>query len=53
MTSRIEELLRNNRAFVENQLRLDEAHFGKLAEGQHPAILTNGIVGRALQPRAA
>ena len=33
MIKRIEELLRNNQAFVEAQLRLDASYFDKLAEG--------------------
>ena len=42
MISRIEELLRNNRAFVEQQLQLDTGYFEKLAEGQHPEFLWVG-----------
>jgi carbonic anhydrase len=33
---RIEDLLRNNQAFVESHLRLDPGYFEKLAAGQHP-----------------
>ncbi|SOE86870.1 hypothetical protein SAMN05446935_7388 [Burkholderia sp. YR290] len=36
MISRMEELLRNNEAFVEHQLQLDAGYFNELAEGQHP-----------------
>jgi len=39
MITRIEELLRNNRAYVEQQLQLDPGYFDKLSEGQHPGFL--------------
>lgn len=50
MISRIEELLRNNRAFVEEQLQLDEAYFDKLAEGQHPEFLWIGCSDSRVPP---
>jgi carbonic anhydrase len=48
--SRIEELLRNNRAFVEEQLQLDAAYFDKLAEGQHPEFLWIGCSDSRVPP---
>ena len=50
MISRIEELLRNNRAFVEQQLQLDEDYFDKLAEGQHPEFLWVGCSDSRVPP---
>ncbi|MCW5658669.1 MAG: carbonic anhydrase [Burkholderiaceae bacterium] len=50
MISRIEELLRNNRAFVEQQLQLDPGYFGKLAEGQHPGFLWVGCSDSRVPP---
>ena len=38
MNSRIEELLRNNGAFVEHQLQFDAGYLDELAEGQHPEL---------------
>jgi carbonic anhydrase len=48
--TRIEELLRNNRAFVEEQLQLDTAYFDKLAEGQHPEFLWVGCSDSRVPP---
>jgi carbonic anhydrase len=45
VTTRIEELLRNNRSFVEQQLSLDTHCYDKLAEGQHPEFLWFGCGG--------
>jgi carbonic anhydrase len=50
MISRIEELLRNNRAFVEQQLQLDADYFDKLAEGQHPGFLWVGCSDSRVPP---
>ena len=50
MISRIEELLRNNRAFVEQQLQLDPGYFDKLAEGQHPGFLWVGCSDSRVPP---
>jgi carbonic anhydrase len=50
MISRIEELLRNNRAFVEQQLQLDAGYFDKLAEGQHPEFLWVGCSDSRVPP---
>jgi carbonic anhydrase len=50
MISRIEELLRNNRAFVEQQLQIDEGYFDKLAEGQHPGFLWVGCSDSRVPP---
>ena len=50
MISRIEELLRNNRGFVEQQLRLDTGYFDKLAEGQHPEFLWIGCSDSRVPP---
>ena len=50
MVSRIEELLRNNREFVEQQLQLDGAYFDKLAEGQHPEFLWIGCSDSRVPP---
>ena len=50
MISRIEELLRNNQAFVEQQLQLDAGYFEKLAEGQHPEFLWVGCSDSRVPP---
>ena len=50
MISRIEDLLRNNRAFVEQQLSLDVHYFDKLAEGQHPEFLWIGCSDSRVPP---
>jgi len=50
MITRIEELLRNNRAFVERQLQLDTDYFDKLAEGQHPEFLWVGCSDSRVPP---
>jgi len=50
MITRIEELLRNNRAFVERQLQLDSDYFDKLAEGQHPEFLWVGCSDSRVPP---
>jgi len=50
MISRIEELLRNNRTFVEQQLQLDAGYFHKLAEGQHPEFLWVGCSDSRVPP---
>ena len=50
MISRIEDLLRNNRAFVEQQLNLDGRYFDKLAEGQHPDFLWIGCSDSRVPP---
>ena len=50
MISRIEDLLRNNRAFVEQQLHLDGRYFDKLAEGQHPDFLWIGCSDSRVPP---
>jgi carbonic anhydrase len=47
---RIEELLRNNEAFVAEQLRLDPQYFDKLAEGQHPEFLWIGCSDSRVAP---
>lgn len=50
MIDRIEQLLRNNRRFVEDQLRIDPAYFDKLAEGQHPGFLWIGCSDSRVPP---
>ena len=50
MITRIGELLRNNRDFVERQLALDPAYFDKLAEGQHPEFLWIGCSDSRVPP---
>jgi carbonic anhydrase len=50
MITRIEELLRNNRVFVEQQLQLDAAYFDRLAEGQHPQFLWIGCSDSRVPP---
>ena len=52
MTDRIEALLRNNRRFVEDQLRIDPAYFDRLAEGQHPEFLWIGCSDSRVSPDA-
>jgi carbonic anhydrase len=50
MIERIDQLLRNNRHFVEEQLRTDPAYFDKLAEGQHPGFLWIGCSDSRVPP---
>ena len=50
MISRIEELLRNNRAFVAQQLQVDAGYFDRLAEGQHPEFLWIGCSDSRVPP---
>jgi carbonic anhydrase len=50
MIHRTEQLLRNNRNFVEEQLRIDPAYFDKLAEGQHPGFLWIGCSDSRVPP---
>ena len=50
MIDRIEQLLRNNRQFVQDQLRLDPGYFDKLAEGQHPEFLWIGCSDSRVPP---
>jgi carbonic anhydrase len=50
MPHRIQELLRNNRAFAADQLRRDAHYFDKLAEGQHPAFLWIGCSDSRVPP---
>ncbi|MBT2324660.1 carbonate dehydratase [Variovorax paradoxus] len=50
MIDRIDQLLRNNRQFVEEQLRIDPAYFDKLAEGQHPGFLWIGCSDSRVPP---
>ena len=50
MADRIEQLLRNNRSFVENQLRIDPQYFDKLAMGQHPEFLWIGCSDSRVPP---
>jgi carbonic anhydrase len=50
MISRIDQLLANNRTFVEEQLRLDPAYFDKLAQGQHPEFLWIGCSDSRVPP---
>ena len=50
MISRIEQLLRNNEAFVAEQLRLDSGYFDKLSEGQHPEFLWIGCSDSRVPP---
>ena len=50
MITRIEELLNNNRAFVEEELRRDPSYFDKLAEGQHPEFLWIGCSDSRVAP---
>ena len=48
----IEALLRNNRDFVEDRLRLDPGYFDKLSEGQHPEFLWIGCSDSRVSPDA-
>lgn len=50
MIERIEQLLRNNRKFVTDQLQLDPAYFDKLADGQHPEFLWIGCSDSRVPP---
>lgn len=50
MTDRTEAQLRNNRPFVEDQLRVDSAYFNRLAEGQHPEFLWTGCSDSRVPP---
>jgi carbonic anhydrase len=50
MIHRIEELLRNNEAFVAEQLRRDPGYFDKLSEGQHPEFLWIGCSDSRVAP---
>jgi carbonic anhydrase len=50
MIERIEQLLRNNRQFVEDQLRLDPMYFDHLSEGQHPEFLWIGCSDSRVPP---
>ena len=50
MTDRTEVLLRNNRQFVQDQLRVDPAYFSRLAEGQHPEFLWIGCSDSRVPP---
>jgi len=48
--SRIEQLLANNKRFVDQQLELDPNYFDKLAEGQHPEFLWIGCSDSRVPP---
>jgi carbonic anhydrase len=50
MIERIEQLLRNNRRFVERELALDPAYFDRLAAGQHPEFLWIGCSDSRVPP---
>jgi carbonic anhydrase len=50
MITRIEELLNNNKVFVEEELRRDPSYFDKLAEGQHPEFLWIGCSDSRVAP---
>ena len=50
MSGRIEQLLRNNHAFVAEQQALDPGYFGRLAEGQHPEFLWIGCSDSRVPP---
>jgi carbonic anhydrase len=50
MNLRIEQLLRNNAAFVAEHLALDPDYFDKLAEGQHPEFLWIGCSDSRVPP---
>jgi carbonic anhydrase len=50
MSPRIEQLLRNNAAFVAHQLQLDPGYFGRLSEGQHPEFLWIGCSDSRVPP---
>jgi carbonic anhydrase len=47
---RIEQLLGNNRRFIEDQLRIDPQYFENLAEGQHPEFLWIGCSDSRVPP---
>jgi carbonic anhydrase len=48
--ARIEELLRNNEAFVAEHLQLDPHYFERLSEGQHPSFLWIGCSDSRVSP---
>jgi len=50
MIERIEELLRNNEAFVAEHLRLDPDYFAQLSQGQHPSFLWIGCSDSRVSP---
>jgi carbonic anhydrase len=50
MIHRIEQLLQNNRQFVQDQLQLDPGYFDTLAEGQHPEFLWIGCSDSRVPP---
>ena len=50
MIARIEELLRNNEAFVAEHLQLDPHYFERLSEGQHPSFLWIGCSDSRVSP---
>jgi carbonic anhydrase len=50
MSDRIEQLLRNNQAFVAAQLALDPGYFDRLSEGQHPEFLWIGCSDSRVPP---
>jgi carbonic anhydrase len=50
MIDAIEQLLRNNEAFVDESLRLDPAYFERLAQGQHPQFLWIGCSDSRVAP---
>jgi carbonic anhydrase len=47
---RVDELLRNNREFVESQLSVDPGYFERLAMGQHPEFLWIGCSDSRVSP---
>jgi carbonic anhydrase len=50
MSQRIEQLLRNNAAFVAEHLARDPDYFAKLSEGQHPEFLWIGCSDSRVPP---
>jgi carbonic anhydrase len=50
MLDRIDQLLRNNRAFADGQLRVDPEYFSRLAMGQHPEFLWIGCSDSRVPP---
>jgi carbonic anhydrase len=50
MQNRIEQLLANNRRFVEDQVKLDAGYFQSLAQGQHPEFLWIGCSDSRVPP---
>jgi len=50
MTTRIDELLRNNQRLVGEQLKQDPDYFQRLAEGQHPEFLWIGCSDSRVPP---